>query len=107
MTFDDYQQLAARTMGHRTPDDQLANMALGIAGEGGEVADTVKKHLFHAHPLDTAALAKELGDCLWYVAGAATALGLSLDEIAAGNIEKLRRRYPEGFSSERSLNREA
>ena len=105
MTLDDYQRLAARTMGPRTREQQLANVALGLAGEAGEVADTLKKHLFHAHPLDTAELAKELGDCLWYVAGAATALGLSLGEIGAGNIEKLRRRYPDGFSEERSLNR--
>ena len=105
MTLDDYQRLAARTMGPRTRDQQLANMALGLAGEAGEVADTLKKHLFHAHPLDSAALAKELGDCLWYIAGAASALDLSLGDIAAGNVEKLRRRYPEGFSEERSLNR--
>ena len=105
MTFDDYQRLAARTMGPRTREQQLANVGLGLAGEAGEVADTLKKHLFHAHPLDRDALAKELGDCLWYVAGAATALGLSLGEIAAGNVEKLRRRYPDGFSEERSVNR--
>ena len=105
MTLDDYQQLAARTMGPRTPERQLANAALGLAGEAGEVADMLKKHLFHDHPLDRDAVVKELGDCLWYVAGVATALGLSLDEIGARNIEKLRRRYPEGFSAERSLNR--
>ena len=105
MTFDEYQRLAARTMGPRTREQQLANVALGLAGESGEVADILKKHLFHAHPLDAAALAKELGDCLWYLAGAATALGLSLGDVAAGNVEKLRRRYPDGFSAERSLNR--
>ena len=105
MTLDEYQHLAARTMGPRTREQQLANVALGLAGEAGEVADIFKKHLFHAHPLDTAALVKELGDCLWYIAGAATALDLSLGDIAAGNVDKLRRRYPEGFSEERSLNR--
>ena len=105
MTLDDYQRLAARTMGPRTREEQLANVALGLAGEAGEVADILKKHLFHAHALDTDALAKELGDCLWYLEGAATALGLSLGDIAAGNVDKLRRRYPEGFSAERSINR--
>ena len=105
MTLDDYQRLAARTMGPRTPEQQLANVALGLAGEAGEVADTLKKHLFHARPLDREAVVKELGDCLWYVAAMATAIGASLDEVGATNIEKLRRRYPEGFSEERSLNR--
>ena len=105
MTLDEYQALARRTLGDRPPEQQLANAALGLAGEAGEVADMLKKHLFRDHPLDRDAVVKELGDCLWYVAGVATALGLSLDEIGARNIEKLRRRYPEGFSAERSLHR--
>ena len=106
MTLDDYQRLAARTIGaDRTHEQQLANAALGLAGEAGEVADAMKKHLFHDWPLDRDAMAKELGDCLWYVAAMATALGMRLDEIGADNIEKLRRRYPDGFSAERSLNR--
>ena len=106
MDLNEYQTLAARTMGPRPPEQQLANAALGLAGEAGEVADMMKKHLFHAHPLDREALVKELGDCLWYVAGLASALGIELDEIGRRNIEKLRKRYPEGFSVERSLNRD-
>ena len=106
MDLNEYQELAARTLGRdRTHEQQLANAALGLAGEAGEVADTLKKHLFHAHPLDREGMVKELGDCLWYVAAMATVLGVELEEIGARNIEKLRRRYPEGFSAERSLNR--
>lgn len=106
MTLDEYQVLAARTLGReRTHEQQLANAALGLAGEAGEVADTIKKHLYHSHPLDHDGMVKELGDCLWYVAGMATVLGITLDEIGARNIDKLRRRYPEGFSIERSINR--
>ena len=105
MTLDEYQALARRTLGDRPPDQQLANAALGLAGEAGEVADTLKKHLFHARPLDREAVVKELGDCLWYVAAMATTIGVSLDEVGATNIEKLRRRYPEGFSAEASLHR--
>lgn len=106
MNFDDYQALAARTLGRdRTHEQQLANAALGLTGEAGEVAEVIKKHLFHATPLDQEALAKELGDCLWYIGAFATVLGLSLDDIAQKNIDKLRRRYPEGFDTERSRNR--
>ncbi len=105
MTLNDYQELARRTLGPRPDDQQLANAALGLAGEAGEVADMMKKHLFHAHPLDRDAMVKELGDCMWYVAAMATALGVELDEIGERNIAKLRQRYPEGFSAERSLNR--
>jgi NTP pyrophosphatase (non-canonical NTP hydrolase) len=106
MTLDDYQQLAARTLGRdRTHEQQLANAALGLTGEAGEVAEVIKKHLFHATPLDQDALAKELGDCLWYIGAFATVLGLSLDDIAQRNVDKLRKRYPDGFDTERSRNR--
>jgi NTP pyrophosphatase (non-canonical NTP hydrolase) len=106
MTLDEYQELAARTLGRdRTHEQQLANAALGLTGESGEVADLIKKHLFHATPLDQDALVKELGDCLWYLGAFATVLGLSLDDIAQRNIDKLRRRYPDGFDPERSRNR--
>ena len=106
MQFDEYQQLAARTLGRdRTHEQQLANAALGLTGEAGEVAEMIKKHLFHATPLDQDALAKELGDCLWYIGAFATVLGLSLDDIAQRNIDKLRKRYPDGFDTKRSRNR--
>ena len=106
MTLDEYQALAARTLGRdRTHEQQLANAALGLTGESGEVAEVIKKHLFHATPLDQDALAKELGDCLWYIGAFATVLGLSLDDIAQRNVDKLRKRYPEGVDTERSRNR--
>ncbi|HEX3158788.1 MAG TPA: nucleoside triphosphate pyrophosphohydrolase family protein [Gemmatimonadaceae bacterium] len=105
MTLDEYQALARRTLGDRPQEMQLSNAALGLSGEAGEVADMLKKHLFHSHPLDRDAMVKELGDCLWYVAAMATALDVDLGEVGARNIEKLRRRYPDGFSAERSMNR--
>ena len=106
MTLDDYQQLAARTLSPgQSPADRLANGALGLSGESGEVAEHVKKHLFHGAPLDRDEVVKELGDCLWYVAALAGVLGVSLDEVGARNIEKLRRRDPGGFSHEASLDR--
>ena len=105
MTLDEYQQLAARTIGTRTNSDQLANMALGLAGEAGETADMLKKHLFHGKPLDVGEVIKELGDVMWYVAGMATTIGASLDDVAQRNVDKLRRRYPDGFSAEASAKR--
>jgi NTP pyrophosphatase (non-canonical NTP hydrolase) len=106
MDANEYQRLALRTEAPgRERADRLLNAALGLCGEAGEFADALKKSHFHAHPLDEAALCKELGDVLWYAALACDALGLSLGEVMAENIAKLRRRYPEGFSAERSLNR--
>lgn len=102
LTLQRYEALAARTVG----DSNLAVLALGMCGESGEFADLVKKHIGHGHELDRAKALKECGDTLWYVAMAARQLGSSLEEVAIGNIRKLEERYPNGFSSERSINRE-
>ena len=106
MRMDEYQQLALRTAGHREDRQQvLTYTALGLTGESGEVAEMIKKAFYHGHALEKVALSQELGDVLWYLAVVASGLGLSLDQIASENIDKLRARYPEGFSEERSRNR--
>lgn len=106
MTLDGYQREAMRTAGPALrAEDGLVLSALGLTGEAGEYAEIVKKVAYHGHPLDADKAAKELGDVLWYLARAAQAIGIPLSEIAARNIQKLRARYPEGFSSERSINR--
>jgi len=106
MTGNEYQKLA---MGSLNPvlsqQDVLINSVMGLCGESGEAIDIVKKHLFQGHDLDREKLKKELGDIAWYLAEAATALDMDLDDILAANIEKLRRRYPEGFDAERSIHR--
>ena len=106
MNMHDYQRQAQRTA---SPDwkfeKRLIMAALGAAGESGEFADMVKKLVFHAHDLEEDKMLLELGDILWYVTEAAQALGHSLEEVAQANIEKLQRRYPDGFDPERSKNR--
>jgi NTP pyrophosphatase (non-canonical NTP hydrolase) len=105
-TLDGYQQAVLRTANTTLPNDQkMSNFALGMAGEAGEVADLCKKVLFHGHSLDKDKLAKELGDCLWYAAALSNLIGFTLSDIAKLNVEKLKTRYPEGFSKEASINR--
>ena len=102
-----YQQLAFRSAGRRDNDKQITNAILGLCGESGELADLYKKQQFHDHPFNKDKMVDELGDILWYVALLATALEVPLSEVAQHNIDKLMRRYPEGFDSERSINRPA
>ena len=106
MNINEYQKLAMTTL---NPDlskrDVLINSVMGLCGESGEAIDIVKKWLAHGHDLDKDHLAKELGDIAWYLAEAATALDMELEDILAANIEKLKKRYPEGFSAERSRTR--
>ncbi len=108
LSLNDYQQLAARTSGAGGDGERrLTIAALGLAGEAGEFANMVKKLTAHGHDIDAETLAEELGDVMWYVAEAASALDIPLGEIGQQNVDKLRQRYPDGFSQERSINREA
>jgi NTP pyrophosphatase (non-canonical NTP hydrolase) len=130
--FNQYQQLTARTDASLSlsPEMRLMNVALGLNGEGaemselitaidprhqqlagalmqaaGRVAEYTKKTVFHQHPSfeeTKAKVGKELGDILWYLARAADAIGMKLEDIATANIEKLQKRYPAGFTPEDS-----
>ena len=104
MTINEYQKLAMTTLNPALEKkDILINGVMGLCGESGEAIDIVKKWLAQGHELDRDKLAKELGDIAWYLAETAYALDLPLEDILRGNIEKLARRYPEGFSEERSI----
>ena len=106
MEINEYQTLAMRTLNKDlNKKDILINGVMGLCGESGEAIDIVKKWFAHGHELDKEHLAKELGDIAWYLAEAATALDLNLEDIFQANIEKLKKRYPEGFEKEKSINR--
>lgn len=123
MTGDEYQQLAARTANpQQTTKDAINNWVWGLVGESGELVDLLKKIVYHKHygdvdepgfierlhrdePEVAAKLNKEIGDIMWYVSQLANTLGLSLDQIMMTNIEKLRQRYPDRFSTEQSIAR--
>lgn len=106
MRFKEYQELAKRTANTEVEKrEQYANYAMGLSGESGEVTDYLKKVLFHGHEMDREKLKDELGDVLWYLSNLADSAGIDLDDIAEWNIEKLKKRYPDGFSEERSKNR--
>ena len=101
----DYSAIMERIESGGEPLLRLLNGALGLSGEGGEVADIVKKHIFQGHEMDVIHICKELGDCCWYIAVAAQAIGYPLEQVTQTNVDKLRRRYPDGFDAEKSLNR--
>ena len=107
MTINEYQAAALRTAqtDKLTASELLLNSALGLCGESGEVADLVKKHRFQGHDIDFDHIAKELGDISWYLAVGAYAIGYDLETILQMNVDKLKARYPDGFSADRSLHR--
>lgn len=107
MTMNYYQRLAQRTCNiTHTFSAKIENGCMGLNGEAGECIDLLKKYLYQGHELDKDKMIEELGDVLWYCAELATGLGVTLEKVAQRNIDKLRRRYPEGFDPERSVYRE-
>ena len=107
MTINEYQKLAMKTLNPElSKKDVLINGVMGLCGESGEAIDIVKKWLAQGHDLDREKLAKELGDIAWYLAETAYALDIPLEDILQANIDKLKKRYPEGFDALRSIHRE-
>ena len=104
MKINEYQKLAMLTLNKELDKkDILINSVMGLCGESGEAIDIVKKWLAQGHELDKDHLAKELGDIAWYLAEAATALDLSLEDILQANLDKLKKRYPQGFDKNNSI----
>ncbi len=108
MTGNEYQALAIRTCSipYDCKTDRLRHAVYGLNAEAGEVAGILQKQ-YQGHPMDREHMKKELGDCLWMIAEACDALGTDMESIMRMNIDKLKARYPEGFTVENSLHRKA
>jgi len=101
MQANDYQNGALRTWQPERTDDtgrklDLLYHANQLSSEAGEVSGHIAKWAKFDKPLDVDAIADELGDLQWHLSVLADMLGLSLDRIMAGNLDKLERRHPSG-----------
>ena len=106
MNFTQYQTQARRTQyGRLTSDEKLRHALCGLPAEVGEVCRLFQK-VYQGHGLNALRVADEMGDVLWFLGELADVLGLSLEDIAQANIDKLRKRYPAGFDEDASLHRE-
>lgn len=107
MTGNEYQAFARRTqIPYDTKKDKLIHAVCGLCSEAGEVASIVQK-AYQGHTFDVDHMKKELGDCLWMIAEACDCLNITFDDVMQTNIEKLQKRYPDGFDPEKSLHRAA
>lgn len=105
MQMNEYQKAAARSINPALYPEQVLHHALhGMSGEVGEIHSIYQKS-YQGHEIDTDHVKKELGDLLWFIAEYCTAMGWALEEVAQMNIDKLKARYPEGFSEDKSLHR--
>jgi len=98
MDINEYQELTKRTAGnYKSKKKALTNWGLGVAGEAGDIAGCIKKILFHQND-QSDGVRENIGDTMWYLAMICNTMGWKLEDIMKENIEKLRKRYPEGFN---------
>lgn len=105
MDFHAYQELAGRTAKPMTMQGNLLHSALGLAGEVGELTDTIKRKFVYGQELDVDNIKEELGDILWFVALCADAVNLNMGDIAKANIDKLACRYPGTYTDHHAAQR--
>lgn len=103
--FGFYQYAITKWFNEGDYKQRCTNFLLGLAGEVGEITDLLKKHIYHAHELDKDKLTKEIGDVLWYLVAIAEVNDISMEDVTKANLEKLEKRYPNGFNSQDSINR--
>ncbi len=115
MDFLEYQELSQRTNTEDKTEiqERLTKLNLdslhaliGISTESGELLDAFKKHIFYGKEIDQANIKEEIGDLMWYVALLCNANGFDFYKILETNIEKLKARYPEGFTKEQATERD-
>lgn len=104
MTINEYQSAARRTQTAKG-NERMFHAVFGLASEAGEVAGILQKEL-QGHGFDAEHFIKELGDCIWMISEACDAVGVTMEHVMVANIEKLKKRYPDGFDAERSMHRE-
>ena len=100
MTFQEYQDEARKTAIYPNKDNNFIYPTLGLAGEAGEVAEKIKKVIRDGNGIVSeekkVEITKELGDVLWYIANLSKEIGVSLEEVANKNLEKLQSRQQRG-----------
>ena len=107
MDFNEYMQEVQRTSSVMLDGSKEAiyMTGLGLMGEVGEYAEIIKKGFFHGHPIMHQDVIEELGDILWYWTACCKVMGIDPLHVINYNIQKLHIRYPNGFDTERSINR--
>jgi NTP pyrophosphatase (non-canonical NTP hydrolase) len=111
MTAIEYQIAASRTLIDKPlrPLTDYEHMivwnAIGVAGEAGELCERIKHGIFHNHGLSRKDVSEEIGDLIWYIAALCSRMNLNLADIMDNNIEKLKKRYPSGYTEDHSKER--
>lgn len=99
MNLKQYQEACKRTSKEfATPETEIATWGLGVAGEAGDIASCIKKIFAHKNEAIKEGLKENPGDTMWYIAMICNFFNWDMEEVLNENIEKLKKRYPEGFT---------
>lgn len=105
MTPNQYQERAAHTINKSNNIlEQRQHALFGMASEVGEIHGIFQKH-YQGHSINYTELKQEIGDLLWFIAEFCTASGWDMEYIMQMNLDKIERRYPDGFEEKRSVER--
>lgn len=85
--------------------EKMVHAVLGVSGEAGELVDAIKKHWIYEKPLDKENVLEECGDLLFYLDRILDLCGYTIEDAIEHNIEKLRVRYPEGYTDQAARDR--
>lgn len=94
--YGEYVETLASSQSTASFRDRLLTAALGLAGEAGECADIVKKHVYHGKEFDRDKFIDEMSDVLWYLTFGCNAASITVDELMEYNVQKLNARYKTG-----------
>jgi NTP pyrophosphatase (non-canonical NTP hydrolase) len=96
--LDNYADQVRKGLKVSTQVSRIPHCALGLTGEAGEVADVIKKSQYAGGSLDIPKLEEELGDVLWYLQALCNFCGLTIEQLAVLNIQKLAARRPDDYT---------
>ncbi len=100
MTPKEYQKLCRRTVKKfNNKEKEIFTFGLGIVGEAGDVGGCIKKTFSHGDDQKDG-IKENLGDTMWYIAMICDFFGWDLEDVMQENIQKLKKRHPQGFSNE-------
>ena len=106
MNFKTYLVESERTLADKGKDTNVLHGTIGICTEAGEILDAIKKSMFYGKPIDKVNIKEEIGDVMWYIAILCREFNLEMEDVLQTNINKLKARYPDKFTSENALNRD-
>lgn len=92
-----------KSVSNHLVNPDLLHAVLGICDEAGEIAKTIKDHIYYGDVLDKDNLMEEFGDLLWFVTLGVDSCGFTMKEVIQANMRKLKKRYADGFTEQEAV----